>query len=65
MRGHPIFIRIDRDRMHREFVGRAEDADGNFLETSKIGMRIKCRVHGPPYPAVGDKDLCQRSSVTC
>jgi hypothetical protein len=36
MSGHPILVRIDRDCMHRKFMGRAEDADGNFLETDQI-----------------------------
>ena len=36
MSGHPIFIRIDRDCVHRKLVGRAEDTDGNFLETDEM-----------------------------
>jgi hypothetical protein len=48
MSGHPIFIRIDRDCMHRKFVGRAEDTDGNFLETDEMECYVsglKRRVH--------------------
>jgi hypothetical protein len=35
MSGQPILIRIDRDCMHRKLVGRAEDADSNFLESDQ------------------------------
>ena len=66
MSGHPILIRIDRDCMHRKFVGRAEDADGNFLEMGKMECYVgeaKRRVHALSYPTVCDKDLCQRPAV--
>jgi hypothetical protein len=42
--------------MHRKLVGRAEDTDGNFLETGEM----ECYVGGLiSYPTVCDKDLCQ------
>ena len=68
MSRHPILIRIDRDCMHRKLVGRAENADGNFLE--KDGMEcymggLKRRVHViiVSYPAICDKDLCQGATM--
>ena len=52
MSGHPIFIRIDRDCMHRKLVSRAEDTDSNFLETDEMECyvgRLKRRVHELSY----------------
>jgi len=66
MSGHPILIRIDRDCMHRKLVGRAEDTDGNFLETYEMVWCVgeaKRQVQVLSYPAVCDKDLCQGPAV--
>ena len=66
MSGHAILIRIDRDCMHRKFVGRAEDADGNFLKMNEMEWYVgepKRRVHVLSYPAVCDEDLCQGPAV--
>jgi hypothetical protein len=52
MSRHPIFIRIDCDCMHRKLVGRAEDTDGNFLETDEMECYVgglKRRVHEVSY----------------
>lgn len=52
MSGHSIFIRIDRDCMHRKLVGRAEDTDGNFLEKDGMGCYmggLRHRVHELSY----------------
>ena len=32
MSGHPIFVRVDRNGVHRELMGGTEYADGDFLE---------------------------------
>jgi hypothetical protein len=48
--------------MHRKLVGRAEDTNGNFLETDEMECYVgglKRRVYEESYPAVCDKDLCQ------
>jgi hypothetical protein len=61
MSGQPIFIRVDRDGVHRELVGRTEDADGDFLE--KIFYHAS-RLVMKSYSSVCDKDLCQGPAVT-
>src|SRR5712671_3456559 len=50
--------------MHRKFVCRAKDADGDFLEMGEIicGSCTKLVVFS--YPAVCDKDFCQGPAVT-
>jgi len=35
MSGEAILVGIDRDGVHGEFVGCAEDSDGNFLDTDE------------------------------
>jgi hypothetical protein len=64
MSRHPIFIRINRDCMHRKLVGRAEDTDGNFLETDEMEYYVGVDSNAEfiviiSYPAICDKDLCQ------
>jgi hypothetical protein len=66
MSRQPILIRIDRDCMHRKLMGRAEDADGNFLGTDQKVQYVdeaKPRVQELSYPAVCDKDLGQRPAM--
>ena len=41
-------MRIDRDGMHREFVGRAEDANGDFLKMHEV-VRGKDHAENVPH----------------
>jgi hypothetical protein len=38
MSGHPIFVRVDRNGVHRELMGGTEYADCDFLEMD--GMEL-------------------------
>lgn len=59
MSGHSILIRVDRDCMHRELVGRAEDADGDFLEKDEtVCVSYAESIGYRTYPTVCNKYFC-------
>lgn len=57
MSGHPIFVRVDRDGVHREFMGGAEDANGDFLNMKRNGI-ICVEFVMKSYPAICDENFC-------
>ena len=63
MSGHPIFVRVDRDSVHREFMGGAEDANCNFLDMKRDGI-ICVEFVIRSYPAICDEYFCQGPAVT-
>lgn len=64
MSRHPVFVRVDRNGVHREFMSRTEYADGDFLEMEEMVFGHASRLVMKSYPSVCDKDLCQGPAVT-
>ncbi len=64
MSGQPIFVRVDRNGVHRELMCRAKYADGDFLETEENDIWSYVELMMKSYPAVCDEDLCQGPAVT-
>ena len=64
MGGHPIFIRVDRNGVHRKLMGCTEYTDGDFLEMEEMAFSHESKLVMESYPSVCNKDLCQGPAVT-